>query len=143
MARISGGVHSKNAINFFFFNGQYSLKTDTVFCSYEYMKKIKALFVKCCFCDCRFSNLTSRTIYDVLDKMDDLLRGAAGGGFPPQPIKSRHVSNEGEEDRYLAIRRDLDIIRQQTTSLTHTLIPTQPVQKPASRSTQESLDIQV
>ena len=53
------------------------------------------------------------------------------------------MSNEGEEDRYLAIRRDLDIIRQQTTSLTHTLIPTQPVQKPASRSTQESLDIQV
>jgi hypothetical protein len=72
--------------------------------------------------------------------MDELLRlNGADSRFPAKTIKSCPTSlaaeGSGEEEKYHAIWRELEIIRQQTTALTNSLLPLRP--------TQESLDIQV
>jgi hypothetical protein len=73
--------------------------------------------------------------------MDDLLRLATGsaGGVPPKPVDPGHASSHlaGQEvaDRYLAIKQELDIIRQQTSAISTSLN--------TGRTRQESLDVQV
>jgi hypothetical protein len=61
--------------------------------------------------------------------MDELLR-LSSGGAPSFPPKSRMGK---EDDMYLAIKQELDIIRQQTSNAAHW----------PSRTKRDSLDVQV
>jgi hypothetical protein len=62
--------------------------------------------------------------------MDELLRLSSSGGSVSFPTKSRVGK---EDDMYLAIKQELDIIRQQTSNAAHW----------SSRTKRDSLDVQV
>jgi hypothetical protein len=68
----------------------------------------------------------------LADKMDELLRlsSSSSGGAVSFPPKSRVGK---EDDMYLAIKQELDIIRQQTSNAAHW----------PSRTKRDSLDVQV